>query len=67
MARLRPLEGRDAGLVTRTVQAVFRVALGRELNPYKLTAYAPRTVLSSFLSNTLMTTGRWALGGISGR
>ena len=63
MARLRPLEGRDAGLVTRSVQAVFRLALGRELNPYKLAAYAPRTVLSSFLSNTLMTTGRWALGG----
>ena len=63
MPRLRPLEGRDAGLVTRAVQAVFRLALVRELNPYKLEAYAPRTVLSSFLSNTLMTTGRWALAG----
>jgi hypothetical protein len=63
MPRLRPLEGRDAGIVTRAVQGIFRLALGRELNPYKLQAYAPRAVLSSFLSNTLMTTGRWALGG----
>ena len=63
MPRLRPLEGRDAGFITRAVQTVFRLALGRELNPYKLQAYAPRTVLSAFLSNTLMATGRWALGG----
>jgi alkylhydroperoxidase family enzyme len=60
--RVRALEGREAGLVARAVQAVFRLALGRELNPYKVLAHAPRTVLSSFLSNTLMTTGRWALG-----
>jgi alkylhydroperoxidase family enzyme len=63
MPRVRALEGREAGIVTRIVQAVFRVALGRELNPYKVEAHAPRTVLSSFLSNTLLTTGRWALGG----
>ena len=62
MPRVRGLEGREAGLTTRFVQAVFRLALGRELNPYKVEAHAPRTVLSSFLSNTLMTTGRWALG-----
>jgi alkylhydroperoxidase family enzyme len=62
MPRVRALEGREAGLVTRFVQAVFRLALGRELNPYKVEAHAPRTVLSSFLSNTLMTTGSWALG-----
>jgi len=63
MPRVRALEGREAGIVTRLVQAVFRLALGRELNPYKVEAHAPRTVLSSFLSNTLLTTGRWALGG----
>jgi alkylhydroperoxidase family enzyme len=63
MPRVRALEGREAGWLTRAVQAVFRVALGRELNPYKVQAHAPRTVLSSFLSNTVMTTGRWALGG----
>jgi len=62
MPRVRALEGREAGLLARLVQAVFRAALGRELNPYKVEAHAPRTVLSSFLSNTLMTTGRWALG-----
>ena len=63
MPRVPALEGREAGIVTRIVQAVFRLALGRELNPYKVEAHAPRTVLSSFLSNTLLTTGRWALGG----
>jgi len=62
MPRVRALEGREAGLLTRLVQAIFRSALGRELNPYKVEAHAPRTVLSSFLSNALMTTGRWALG-----
>ncbi|MET0154307.1 MAG: hypothetical protein ABW298_17090 [Candidatus Binatia bacterium] len=62
MPRVRALEGREAGLTTRLVQSVFRLALGRELNPYKVEAHAPRTVLSSFLSNTLMSTGRWALG-----
>ena len=62
MPRVRALEGREAGLVTRLVQTVFRLALGRELNPYKVEARAPRTVLSSFLSNLLMTTGRWTLG-----
>jgi alkylhydroperoxidase family enzyme len=62
MPRVRALEGREAGLLTRLVQAIFRTALGRELNPYKVEAHAPRTVLSSFLSNALMTTGHWALG-----
>jgi alkylhydroperoxidase family enzyme len=61
MPRVRALEGREAGLVTRLVQAVFRLALGRELNPYKVEAHAPRAVLASFLSNSLLTTGRWSL------
>jgi alkylhydroperoxidase family enzyme len=63
MPRVRALEGKEAGLLTRFVQTVFRFALGRELNPYKVEAHAPRTVLSSFLSNSVMTTGRWMLGG----
>ena len=63
MPRVRALEGREAGWLARAVQAVFRLALGRELNPYKVEAHAPRAVLSSFLSNSVMTTGRWALGG----
>jgi alkylhydroperoxidase family enzyme len=62
MPRVRALEGREAGLLARLVQTIFRWILGRELNPYKVEAHAPRTVLSSFLSNALMTTGRWALG-----
>lgn len=61
MPRVRALEGREAGWLTRAVQAVFRLALGRELNPYNVEAHAPRTVLASFLSNSLLTTGRWAL------
>ena len=63
MPRVRPLEGREAGLLARAVQAVFRLALGRELNPYKVEAHAPRTILTSFLTNTLMTTGHWRVGG----
>jgi hypothetical protein len=35
MPRVRALSGREAGVTTRVVQAVFRVALGRKLNPYK--------------------------------
>ena len=63
MPRVRALEGREAGWLARFIQAIFRAALGRELNPYKVEAHAPRTVLASFLSNTVMTTGRWELGG----
>ncbi len=63
MPRVRALEGREAGLVARFVQAIFRRALGRELNPYKVEAHATRTLLASFLSNALMVSGRWALAG----
>jgi alkylhydroperoxidase family enzyme len=62
MPRVRALSGREAGLTARVVQAVFRLALGRDLNPYKVEAHAPRTLLASFLSNALMSTGRWSLG-----
>ena len=61
MPRIRPLEGREAGWLTRGVQAIFRLALGRELNPYKVEAHSPRVVLSSFLSNSIMTSGRWSV------
>lgn len=63
MPRVRALEGRQAGLLARAIQAIFRRALGRELNPYKVLAHAPRALLSSFFSNTLMATGRWSLDG----
>jgi alkylhydroperoxidase family enzyme len=62
MPRVRPLEGREAGLCARLVQRIFRAVLGRELNPYKVSAHATRALLSSFLTNTIMTTGRWSLG-----
>ena len=62
MARLRYLEGREAGFLARIVQALFRSQLGRELNPTKVIARVPRALLWSFLSNALMATGRWSIG-----
>ena len=62
MARLRYLEGREAGWLARVVQALFRQQLGRELNPTKVIARVPRALLWSFLSNALMGTGRWSIG-----
>jgi alkylhydroperoxidase family enzyme len=62
MARLRYLEGREAGLLARIVQALFRRQLGRELNPTKVIARVPRALLWSFLSNAIMGTGRWSIG-----
>lgn len=62
MARLRYLEGREAGFLARIVQTLFRSQLGRELNPYKVVARVPRVLLWSFISNALMGTGRWSIG-----
>jgi len=62
MARVRSLEGREAGLLAAIVQGVFRLALGRRLNPTKVQAHAPRVLLSSFLSNALLGSGRWTVG-----
>ncbi len=62
MARLRYLEGREAGLLARVLQALYRSQLGRELNPAKVIARVPRALLWSFLSNALMATGRWSIG-----
>jgi hypothetical protein len=55
MARVRSLEGREAGILAGIVQGVFRLVLGRALNPTKVQAHAPRAMLSSFLSNALLT------------
>jgi hypothetical protein len=44
------------------VQALFRVALGRELNPPKVQAHSTRVMLASFLSNAILQSGRWAIG-----
>ena len=62
MARLRYLEGREAGWLVRIVQTLYRSQLGRDINPMKVVARVPRVVLSSFFSNAIMGTGRWAIG-----
>lgn len=62
MTRIRSLEGREAGVLACLIQAVFRLAFGRALNPIKLQAHATRAMLSSFLSNALLGSGRWIVG-----
>jgi hypothetical protein len=62
MARVRSLEGREAGMLARLIQAIFRVVLGRPLNPVKVQAHATRAMLSSFLSNAILGSGRWEVG-----
>jgi hypothetical protein len=63
MARVRSLEGREAGILAGIIQGVFRLALGRPLNPIKVYAHAPRTMLASFLPNMIFfSSGRWAVG-----
>jgi alkylhydroperoxidase family enzyme len=62
MARLRYLEGREAGWLARVLQAIYRSQLGRELNPPQILARVSRVLLWSFSSNALMGTGRWAIG-----
>jgi hypothetical protein len=53
MARVRSLEGHQAGLLAGIIQGMSRLALGRRLNPIKVQAHAPRAMLASFLSNML--------------
>jgi hypothetical protein len=62
MTRVRSLEGREAGILARMIQGMFRVALGRALNPIKVQAHATRAMLSSALSNAILGSGRWAVG-----
>lgn len=62
MARVESLEGRKAGLAAVVVQGIFRLVLGRPLNPTKVQAHATRIMLSSFLSNAILGSGRWAVG-----
>ncbi len=62
MARVRYLEGREAGLVGRIVQGILRLATGRSINPPKAQAHATRAMVSSFLANAVMSTGHWAIG-----
>lgn len=63
MARVRSLEGREAGILAGIVQSVFRVLFGRPLNPIKVYAHAPRAMLATFLPNMILESpGRWAVG-----
>jgi alkylhydroperoxidase family enzyme len=62
MTRVRPLEGREAGILARTIQALFRLMLGRALNPTKVQAHSSRIMLASFLSNAILGSGRWKVG-----
>jgi hypothetical protein len=62
MTRVRSLEGREAGILAAFIQGLFRVVLGRALNPVKVQAHAPRVMLSSFLSNAVLGSGRWSIG-----
>src|SRR5262245_57025757 len=62
MARVRSLEGREGGILAGIIQGVFRLALGRPLNPTKVQAHVPRAMLASFLSNMIFGSGRWAIG-----
>ena len=62
MARIRSLEGREAGILARIIQGVFRLVLGRPLNPIKIYAHSTRAMLASFLTNMIFGSGRWAVG-----
>lgn len=63
MARVRSLDGREAGVLTGIIQGVFRLTLGRPLNPIKVYAHAPRAMLASFLANAVFESpGRWVVG-----
>jgi hypothetical protein len=62
MPRVRSLEGWEAGFLARIIQGMARLALGRSLNPTKVQAHAPRTMLASLMSNMVFGSGRWAVG-----
>jgi len=62
MARVRSLEGGAAGIVAAAIQGISRLVLGKALNPIKVQAHSSRIMLSSFLSNAILGSGRWAVG-----
>lgn len=62
MARVRSLEGHEAGILAGIIQRIFRLAFGGPLNPIKVQAHATRVMLASFLSNLILGSGRWVLG-----
>ncbi|MBA3269560.1 MAG: hypothetical protein H0T71_03545 [Acidobacteria bacterium] len=58
---MRSLEGRQAGVLAGVIQGIFRRAMGQALNPAKVQAHAPRVLVSSFLSNAVLGSGRFAV------
>ncbi|HYT77126.1 MAG TPA: hypothetical protein VEL79_20385 [Vicinamibacterales bacterium] len=62
MPRLSELEGAQAGFSARVVHRIYRLTLGRVINPAKVLAHAPRALWASFLSNALLGSGRPAIG-----
>jgi hypothetical protein len=60
--RIRSLEGREAGVVASIIQGLYRLMLGRALNPIKVQAHSSRIMLSSFLANAILGSGRWEVG-----
>jgi alkylhydroperoxidase family enzyme len=62
MARVRSLEGREAGMLAGLIQWIYRRALGRSLNTTKVLAHAPRAMFASFLCSAVIGSGRWAVG-----
>ena len=62
MSRVHSLEGREAGMLARIIQGIYRRRLGRELNPTKVLAHVPRALIASFLCNAVFGSGRWAIG-----
>jgi LytS/YehU family sensor histidine kinase len=62
VARVRALEGLEAGILAGIIQGLSRLALGRSLNPIRVQAHVPRGMLASFLSNMILGSGRWTVG-----
>jgi hypothetical protein len=62
VARVRSLEGREAGILAGIIQGLSRLALGRSLNPIRVQAHVPRGMLASFLTNMILGSGRWTVG-----
>jgi len=62
MTRVRSLEGREAGTLARIIQFLMRRNVGRDINPIKVQAHAPRAMLASFLANAVMGTGKTRIG-----
>src|SRR5262249_34988165 len=61
MSRVRSFAGREAGVIAATIQGLFRLMFGRALNPIKVQAHSSRILLSSFLSNAILGSGRWGV------